>query len=371
MEKLKKRGINIEIVTTDLFSEAYSKMTKKQQTYLYESIGKIIEKYIKGVQRGQIESLIDNYILTDIKYRGRQTISKINDGFQTAYLETIENIDTKEQEQLLRMYADKIKVPLRRNQIDWLPEVIEQFVEQLRRKIELFLVPFRNISNTDLNQLMADIEKETRKILKEYQSQFDRGYKTLLNEFLAENLRQINSLIEKQCLMNQRASGLETYFAIAELSNHELTKENDHLYAENKSTKEKVELIKKGHLLSSPDGRIRYNIDIENERLGFYDAKTKVSILVHNGLITVISEEQQQEKSIVSFAKKGHNYQMYHNLKPVNDAENLKFIIAQIRKYAEGIYNKLISDPDFKKILGSIEESETPQVPNNNAHMKH
>lgn len=356
MEEFKKKGCNIQMLTTDLLSEEYSQMLRKHQAYLYENISKVIERHIRGLGKTQIESLIDRYLLTDLKYRGKLTISKLEENLETAIVETIDNDQNQAQGQLLGNYLEKIKVILRRNQMDWLYGIMNQFSKQLRHTIDLHFATFKGISDNNFSQNVTNIDKEITKILEQYQDKFDQDYRILLTNFLNNNKRQVQLLLEKVELNNKKTANAQMYSAIVELSNYQLIEENEHLYVQDETTKEKIELMLDGNLLSSQDNKLRYYIDKQKQRVGYYNDETKVSILVHNGLITLIPPTTEEtEKNIISFAKNGHNYQLYHNLKPTTDLEKVKSMIDEIAKYAQGIYRKLISDPDFQKLLSQID----------------
>lgn len=242
MEEFKKIGINIQMVTTDALSEAYSQMMRKHQNYLYENLVKAIQKHLRGMSKLELESLIDRYFLTDMKYHGKQTISKLNEGFQNAFIEIVDALEGQSKEQILTTYSERIKVPLRRNQMDWLDEIAIQFSRQLRKKIDLYFAPFTNISSDNIAKTIAKIDNEIMQVMKQYQQKFNRDYQIILNEFLSINLKQISTLLEKRDLTNKQANNFQMYHAIAELSNHELIEENNHLYAKNISTGETVEL---------------------------------------------------------------------------------------------------------------------------------
>lgn len=364
MEEFKKRGIDIQMVTTDALSEAYSQMMKKHQNYLYENLVKAIQKHLRGMSKLELESLIDRYFLTDMKYHGKQTISKLNEGFQNAFIETLDATDGKSTEQILTTYSERIKVPLRRNQMDWLDEISIQFSRQLRKKIDLYFAPFTKISSENIERTIDNVDREIMQIMKQYKQKFNQDYQMILNEFLSVNLKQISTLLEKRDLTNKQANNFQMYHAIAELSNHELMEEDNHLYAKNISTGEMVELTMQGDLLSSSDRTIRYRLDTEKQRIGYYNNQTKVAILVHNGLITVVLPPgREKEKRMISFAKKGHRYQLYYNLKPVVDPNKIQVLVEQIAKHAEGIYHKLEADPDFENLLPKKEEGAKEEKP--------
>lgn len=358
MEEFKKKGINIQTLTTDDLSEEYSQMIKFHQNYLYKKIIDTIQHYIRGIREAEIETLIDRYLLTDIKYRGKQTISKLNEDLQAAFIETVDKVENKDKNKLLKVYLEKINPPLRKNQMDWLYEITNQFSKQLMQKIDLYFASFRVTSNDNIDRTLENLSNEINKIMEQYQNKFDEDYQIILKKFLNNNKRQISQLIDQIGLNKNKSSNFQMYSAIAELSNYELIEENGTLYVKDKNTEEKIELTFKGDILSSEDNKIRYHIDNQKQRLGYYNSETKVTILVHNGLITVIPPYKKiEDKHLISFAKKNHNYQLYYNLKPTNDLEKIESMIKELEEYTPGIYSKLMSDPDFEKLLIQIKNN--------------
>lgn len=358
MEEFKKKGNDIQKMTTDKLNEEYSQMIKLHQNYLYKKIVDTIQHYIRGIRETEIESLIDIYLLTDIKYSGKQTISKLNEDLQAALIETLDTVDNKDKNKLLKVYLEKINPPLRKNQMDWLYEIINQFSKQLMQKIDLYFASFRVTSNDNIDRTLENLSKEINKIMEQYQNKFDEDYQIILKKFLNNNIRQISQLIDRISLNRNKSSNFQMYSAIAELSNYELIEENGTLYVKDKNTEEKIELTFKGDILISEDKKIRYRSDNQKQRLGYYNSETKVTILVHNGLITVVPPYKKiEDKHLISFAKKDHKYQLYYNLKPTNNLEKIESMIKEIEEYAPGIYSKLISDPDFEKLLIQIKNN--------------
>ena len=358
LEEFKKKGFDIQTLTTDELSEEYSQMIKLHQKYLYNKVIDTVSQYIRGISATEIESLIDRYLLTDIKYCGKQTISKLNDELQIAFVETLKNARNSDQNQLLRTYLEKIMPPLRKNQMDWLYEITNQFSKHLMQKIDLYFASFRSISTENVNRTIENLNKAITEILKQYQYKFNDDYQIILKRFLNNNRTQINELIHKINLNNNKIPNFQMYSAIAELSNCQLIEEDGTQYIKDKNTEEKIELTYNDGILSSKDNKHKYYIDNKNQRLGYYNSETKVTILVHNGLITIIPPyEKVEDKHLISFAKKNHNYQLYYDLKLTNDLEKIESMIKEIKEYAYGIYSKLISDPDFEKLLVKIKNN--------------
>lgn len=362
MEEFKKKGINIQMSTTEELSEEYLKMIKIHKKYLYDKIINTIHHHIRGISSTEIESLIDRYLFIDIEFRGKETIETLKEGLQTAFTETIDTMNGEDKDQLLKKYLEKINLPLRRNKMDWLYEITNEFSKELNKKIELYFALFRGISDNNFTRTIDNLNKEIEQIMKEYQNKFNQDYEAILEKFKENNKKQINDLMNVIDLSNKKSSNFQIYSAIMELSNYELIEENGILYAKDKITAEKIELTFNGDILSSKDSNLKYRVDNKNKRIGYFNNKTKIAILAHNGLITLITpKSKEQEENIISFKKIGHSYQLYHNLKLINDIEKIKSMIEQIEKYAPGIYDKLISDKDFEKLLVQINNHTTGQ----------
>ena len=375
MEDFIKKGNDIQTITIENLTIQYENMIKEHQEHLYKTITSTIQHHIIGIPATDIESLIDRYLLIDLKYRGRETIDNLCEDLTNDINQVIKNSKNKDKNELLRRYFEYINPTIRRNQMDWVYEITNQFTKQIIEKIKRQSTPFKGISDENLKRTIDALNKELEQVMKKYQETFNEEYQTHLKEFIEDNKRQITELITEIDLNNKKTENLQMYSAIMELSNHNLIQESGKLYAQNKSNNSKIELTSKYDeknkisILVSQNEKIRYSLDAENKRVGYYDNKTKVAILIHNGLITLIppKKEQNSKQNVISFkkekTKKGNtvenNYFFYYNLKLVTEPQLLKSVIEQIEKYTPGIYDKLIADNDFKYLLNKINTQPT------------
>ena len=364
MEKFIKKGIDIQKITTEKLNNQYEIMLEEHKKYLYKNITSIIQKHIRGISQTEIESLIDRYFLIDLKYRGRETIANLCEGLTTDITEVIKNSKNKDKKENLRRYFEYINPTIRRNQMDWLYEITNQFIKQITQKISLHSSPFQGISDNNLKRNIHNLNQELEHFFKSYKDKFNEEYKQYVKEFTENNKEQITNLITEIESSNKKTENLQMYSAIIELSNFDLIQEDDKYYAKDKSTDELVELTFKDGMLISKDNKIRYRVDAENKRVGHYNGKNKTSILVHNGLITLMlpKKENQPKEDIISFkkdkTKKGdileNNYFFYYNLKYIKDPEKIKIAFEEIEKYAPGIHSKLIVDKDFIRLTNEM-----------------
>lgn len=366
MEKFIQKGIDIQKITTEKLNNQYEIMLEEHKKYLYQNITSIIQKHIRGISQIEIESLIDRYFLIDLKYRGRETIDNLCEGLTTDITEVIKNSKNKEKKENLRRYFEYINPTIRRNQMDWLYEITNQFTKQIIKKISLHSSPFQEISNNNIKRNINSLEQELEHFFKSYQDKFNEEYKPILKDFTENNKEQITNLITEIELSNQKEENLQMYSAIIELSNHSLIVENNKYYVKDKSTGELLELAFKDDILISKDNQIRYRVDNESERVGHYNNKNKTYIFISNGLITLMlpKKENQIKEDTISFkkekAKKGNisekNYFFYYNLKLIKEQEKLKIAFDEIEKYAPGIHSKLIVDKDFIRLQNEISD---------------
>ena len=367
MEKYIQKGIDIQKITTEKLNNQYEIMLEEHKKYLYKNITSIIQKYIRGISPTEIESLIDRYFLIDLKYRGRETIDNLCEDLIVDITQVIKNSKNKDKKENLRRYFEYINPTIRKNQMDWLYEITNQFMKQITQKISIYSSPFQRISDNNLKRNIDNLNQELEHFFKSYQDKLNEEYQPLIKEFIENNKTQITNLITEIDLSNKKTESLQMYSAIIELSNYDLIQEDNKYYAKDKTTGELLELTFKDGMLISKDNQIRYRVDSENKRVGHYNGKTKTSILVHNGLITVMppKKENESKQNVISFkkerTKKGtaveNNYYFYYNLKLIHEPEKLKIAFEQIEKYAPGIHNKLISDKDFTHLLNEINAS--------------
>jgi len=366
MKKIKQFAINIQMKTTDDLYTEYEKMIKNHKKYLYENIENIIQSNIRGIKRSDIELVIDDYFLTDIKMTGRETITKINEELEIAITEITDMPDNLDSSELLKKYTDKFTLVSRKNKIISIPDIIPQFTKELKKKLELHYIPFEGISDKSINQAIDLTTDKVTTFLKEYQKIFENDYDYIFDNFKNQNQKYITKILEKIPSIKEKNQELDTYRTILDLGNYNLIEENNILSAIDRESNERVELKFENNMLISTDGSIRCNVDNENERLGFYNGKTKTTILVHNGLISLIPPyNKKEEKQIISFKKtskingnkKDRYYQLYHNLKPVSDLQEIEKLLLQFKIHTKGIYEKFLTDPDFHKLLKQIESN--------------
>lgn len=364
MEKFIQKGIDIQKITTEKLNNQYENMLEEQKKYLYKNITSIIQKHIRGISPTEIESLIDRYFLIDLKYHGRETINNLCEALTNDITQVIKNFKNKDKKENLKRYFEYMNPTIRKNQMDWLYEITNQFTKQITQKISIHSSPFQGILDNNLKRNIDNLNQELEQFFKSYQDKFNEEYKPLLKEFTENNKTQITNLITEIDLSNKKIESLQMYSTIIELSNYDLLQEDNKYYAKDKSTGELAELTFKDGMLISKDNQIRYRVDNQNKRVGHYNGKTKTSILVHNGLITLMPPKKENEstQNVISFkkeiTKKGNtvenNYFFYYNLKLINEPEKLKSVIEKIEKYAPGIHEKLILDKDFIRLQNEM-----------------
>ena len=83
-----------------------------------------------------------------------------------------------------------------------------------------------------------------------------------------------------------------------------------------------------------------YRVDSENKRVGHYNGKTKTSILIHNGLITVMlpKNEKQSKEDTISF-KKEKTKQKRAKVNMVSEGESVILDKKLFYKLIEGCAN--------------------------------
>ena len=243
MEDFIKKGNDIQTITTEKLTIQYENMIKEHQKYLYKEITSTIEHRIRGISKTDIESLIDRYLLIDLKYRGRETIDKLCEGLINDINQVIKNSKNRDKNELLKRYFEYINPTIRRNQMDWVYEITNQFSKQIIDKIKRQAIPFEEISDENLKRTINILDKELEHVMKNYQEKFNEEYQLHLKTFIEDNKKQITELITKIDLDNKKTENLQMYSAIMELSNYDLIEENGKLYVQDKSNNSKIELI--------------------------------------------------------------------------------------------------------------------------------
>ena len=356
MEKFIQKGIDIQKITTENLNNQYEIMLEEHKKYLYQNITSIIQKHIRGISQTEIESLIDRYFLIDLKYRGRETIDNLCEALIMDITQVIKNSKNKDKSENLRRYFEYINPTIRRNQMDWLYEITNQFTKQITQKLSLHSSPFQEISNNNLKRTINNLNQELEQFLKSYQNKFNEEYKQYVKDFTENNKQQITNLIKEIELSNKKVESLKMYSAIIELSNFDLIQEDNKYYAKDKSTNELVELTFKDGMLVSKDNKIRYRVDNANKTVGHYNERNKVIISIYKGLImlTLLKTEKNLKENTIQFKKDKNNYFFYYNSKLIKTPEKLKLALEQIEKNAPSIYSKLIADKDFIRMQNEM-----------------
>ena len=195
MEDFIKKGNDIQIITTENLNIQYENIIKEHQKYLYKTIISTIHHHIRGISETEIESLIDRYLLIDLKYRGRETIDKLCEDLTNDINQVIKNTKNKDKKELLKRYFEYINLTIRRNQMDWVYEITNQFSKQIIDKIKRQSIPFKGISDENLKRTIDNLDKELEHIMKNYQEKFNEEYQPHFKKFIEDNKRQITELI--------------------------------------------------------------------------------------------------------------------------------------------------------------------------------
>ena len=119
MENFIKKGNDIQTMTTECLTIQYENMIKEHQQYLYKEIISTIQHHIRSISTTDIQSLIDRYLLIDLKYHGRETIDNLCEGLINDINQVINNSKNKDKKELLKRYFEYINPTIRRNQMEF------------------------------------------------------------------------------------------------------------------------------------------------------------------------------------------------------------------------------------------------------------
>lgn len=360
MEKLKKEGITIQSESIEIFRQEYEKMINKHQNILYQDITTIVYSHLMGIPENKIQTIIDNYLLTELKYKGQDEIEVLDERLKKSYKEACNEIKNNNKSQLFQAYIDKIKVPLRKNNPDWIEDILEDFNKELIKEIDKYFYSFKGISDTNLNKTLDNINSEIKQYIKKYQSNFKEEYHSILSNFVKNNVRKICHLIDRTDLNKIVASKMKQYIPIIKLTGYELFGKDNHFYIKNKITGEQKEVLFDDLYLTTQDKSIQFYIDELNNKLASEDKKTQIITLMQNNLKALaLPNGNNQSKRLITYTKNNNNYIFYYNDKKITNIDEIKALVTIIEKFAPGMYEELLLDLDFAPILVQIKGQTT------------
>lgn len=345
MKEFKEKGINIQETTTEELRNQYINMLKKHLIYLTKEISKILSEYNIQLRNIDIENIIEKYLLTEIKYNGMYTIEKLNEDLQEVFEEILKE-EIPEKEKIFTLYLTKIKEPIKRNQINWIEPIIndfqEQFINLLKEQPEI---------SKNIDQIISILKQKIKIILQEYQIKFVEDYNDIQKNFVMENTTKMQKLINSLDNKKLKLSKYEKFFTLIELSNYELIEENNILYIIDKTTKEKTEITEEKDVLRTKDNKIRFINDEEKKMQGFINEEKQRGFVIQPQKITLTTIDTNETITILKVNKK---YEFKQNLQSVTNIKKLKQILREIRDNYPNIFDKIMHDRDFTPIIKAI-----------------
>lgn len=342
---------------------SYNDMIKQHKRYLTNEIFKSIFKITNKIDKNQIERLIDKYLSLELEYTGIYTINNLTEKLnQTS--ESISNQisnDFNKKDELFKTYIEEIKSILKKNQMDWISNITEDFVKVFINELKNNLEDNQNLNNDQITRITKNITEPINIVFKKYENKFQNEYQNILKIYIENKLTQMKEKINSIEKENQTKKNIEQFYPLINLSNYELINEPNHIYIKDKETKQQYELFYHDNCLKTEDNQIKFNINQEEKHQGYINNIKNKRIVVHNGFITLVLLNNNQSnkivnKKVISFRKINHQYQFYYNSKKINDIDKIEVLLNVIKINAPEIYHKLTNDKDYINIQKLIDK---------------
>lgn len=345
MNEFNKKCVSIKENSMEELREKYTSILKDHQQYLSKKISKLIS------EQSNMEKLIDEQFITEIKYNGMQTINELAEDLDKTIELIINNSYDKEpnKKELFSLYIKTLKNVIQRNQMEWIDIEIDDFTNTLIKNTK------ESLNSPEQNKIIINKIKE---IMKEYRNKLIQDYNEIQKEFVNKIISQISSLINETDFIKLRTSEYERFSELLTLSNYELIEENGVFYSLDKSNQEKFELFLDKGTLNSKNHKLKFVIDEETLTRGFINNETTQGIVIkkENDELEKINLTSVKNNTIITIYKLEGNYNFERNLKPITNIKEIKSILIEIRDNYPGIFNKLIHDRDLKPIVDKIIE---------------
>lgn len=343
--------------------DSYNDMIKQHKRYLTNEIFKSIFKITNKIDKNQIERLIDKYLSLELEYTGIYTINNLTEKLNQTSKSISNQIsnDFNKKDELFKTYIEEIKSILKKNQMDWISNITEDFVKVFINELKNNLEDNQNLNNDQITRITKNITEPINIVFKKYENKFQNEYQNILKIYIENKLTQMKEKINSIEKENQTKKNIEQFYPLINLCNYELINEPNHIYIKDKETKQQYELFYHDNCLKTKDNQIKFNINQEEKHQGYINNIKNKRIVVHNGFITLVLLNNNQsnktvDKKVISFRKINHQYQFYYNSKKVNDIDKIEVLLNVIKINAPEIYHKLTNDKDYINIQKLIDK---------------
>lgn len=343
--------------------DSYNDMIKQHKRYLTNEIFKSIFKITNKIDKNQIERLIDKYLSLELEYTGIYTINNLTEKLNQTSKSISNQIsnDFNKKDELFKTYIEEIKSILKKNQMDWISNITEDFVKVFINELKNNLEDNQNLNNDQITRITKNITEPINIVFKKYENKFQNEYQNILKIYIENKLTQMKEKINSIEKENQTKKNIEQFYPLINLSNYELINEPNHIYIKDKETKQQYELFYHDNCLKTEDNQIKFNINQEEKHQGYINNIKNKRIVVHNGFITLVLLNNNQSnktvnKKVISFRKINHQYQFYYNSKKVNDIDKIEVLLNVIKINAPEIYHKITNDKDYINIQKLIDK---------------
>jgi len=336
---------SIKEISIEELREQYINLLREHQQHLNEIITKLFP------EESNIKKTIDDQLMIEFKWNGIDTINKLSEDLDELIELLINKIYDKEPEkkELFSLYIDRLKIIIKKNQLEWIDNKIEDFADVLIK------ITKETLNSPEQNKIII---KKIKEQMKEYRNKFIQDYNEIQKDFVNKIVSQISLLINEIDFINLRTSEYKKFSELLNLCNFELTEDNRIFYARDKKNNEKKELYLDKGTLNSKDNKLKFIIDDEKSTKGFINSETTQSIVIRkeDNSVEKINLISIKDNTIITIYKLEGTYNFEKNLKLVTDIKEIKSILNEIRKDYPGVLNKMLRDKDIKPIVEKIKE---------------
>lgn len=363
MDELKRRLNQIQNNTTELIKDEYKSLLKHYYSRFSTRIKDTIQEEIIGISEYKLDDWIEEMLIDEIRIAGINKINKIHDVLEENALAVERELELgKNADNLLEAYEEIVSRIARRDDSEWLDEIINDFRRQITKKLLYYCDPFNGISQHNIESKIDNISYELRSRLRKLASDFIEEYKQMLKIELNKNIKQVRKIIDELYVEKTLTEEeLEEFTQKLDYSGYKLIQEDNKLYAENIKTGKIVELKynKRHKTLSSVDNSLGFQIT--KQQYQSVDMNTKRVVIVNDTSVITCDTNKKFQTAIV---QKIEGYEFYYGYKKVTSMDEISIVIEKIKEQCPQYYNKLLDDPIFKEIVDKtkIYEEETREI---------
>ncbi len=379
MEEFRKSTLRIQTMTNEHLEEEYHNLVNYYKKQFINIIIDLVDEKSKtipcSIPEYQIESWIEEYLLSELYTTGRREIQKVTQKLDQALdsLDRYLNSPNMKFDQASKSYEEILAHLTSEISSSWIQEIIYEFNQRFARKVEYYFIDFIGLSEERFYHNLDELKQEMHGVLNRKGESFYDEFKDVIKSCFRKNQQQMEEKLSELEQRNKKIKeeehqNLETIMnnrEIMMIAGFEIIEENNKFYAREKSTSIVHPIrINKGaiHIEDSysKDGRelaftteIQLDFESEKRQSTCVDIDRNICFLVKEGSFVMTPIDRSFTYQIV---KNDEGYLFLDGDRELSNEEEIKSIIDKLKEYSPYYYEKLLKDPAFAKLVSPAQE---------------